>query len=239
MRKWLLAFLLLTTPALAEQSTFLQKLEQALLKDNALLREGVDVQPNGGAYEILVHGTMQSLFMVFPEEPKAIDKGPGMLLYEAKETGGYGRIYRLFIYGNPELQGLKYVRSAQDLVPKARSKEDARERLAKSREVVAWDVARRFANIKNHHVSIEDMGFTHQFSPYNYSSGLWKLMIKDSQNTTSEVLFRVLVTEEAIYAAMVQGGDLSSERWSRLTNAATPMVFVESAQVFTPRDTHY
>ncbi|MDP1834329.1 MAG: hypothetical protein Q8K75_00220 [Chlamydiales bacterium] len=235
MRKLLCIFLMVASALSAIDKTFLQKLEDALLKDNALLREGVEIAKGKSSYDVLVRGFMQSLFVVFPYEPKPINLGPGEVVYQAKEPGANGRIYRLFIYQNPEMLGFIYPRTPSELSPRAQSRTDAENRLSKAREAVAWQVARRFTEQPGKQVTVESQEFQHLPEPYSYSSGEWLLKVRKG-DAAFEVLFRIIVTGEAIYIVMVEGEDLSSE-WSAWTGPATPAVFISGAQVTTPLPT--
>jgi hypothetical protein len=222
----------------AEQApeTFLQTIQRALLYDNTLKTEEVQIEANRGSWDVLVPGKRQGLFMTFPVEPKFEFADANFHYYRGQEEGGDQRAYDLSIYDNPLKAGFEYAQTAADLSPRSNSHAEAEHRLAKSRKAAAQKVIEGFYKLRErgYDVTLESQGFHEYTGPLIYTTGDWRVkMRKTADGTSRESLVRVVVGVEKIYVIEVTAKNLFPERnpWYG-SDLFQPSTFVNSIQLF-------
>ena len=184
------------------------KVAEVLLGDTDLVKTEVEIQETTSGFEMRVPGERESLEMLWPTEPELVSSQDSVVTYASGQEVGTGREYTLFIFYNPERQGLDYPRTKEDLKPGQISASQARSRLDQARKVVAIQLINRLKAqmAEEGRLSVQLVDEEHE-SEKSYSVLTYEGRVQFDAEPSRDVPIRLqmIVSPEAIYLIVSQG----------------------------------
>jgi len=195
------------------------QLGEVIVGDTNLFSTEVEIEDASYGYQMSVLDSWPPLSLLWPEKPERISSQNGVVTYSAGKPVGAGQAYTLFIFYNPELQGLKYPKKLKDLKDRLNDLSRKKQEMnAKEREQInqAWRgvASQVITKLKNEWGInlLQKAPDQEYFLEQRYSEFTYRGTVQSGTkpNRTVPIVFRIYVAVETIYVAILQGEETST-----------------------------